>query len=138
MAERGDVALLRRVRKFGDPWAAFLGLSQQWIIHFDLADLPDQACAGQVFLHYPYKQAAIKLSRHYVKAASDREVEILVVHELAHVILETVYGPVKQMVGEETEVGEKINDCLETLADTLTRLFLRLRSDKHGGPTYGS
>ena len=134
-----DRALYKKIQQFAGPWAAFLGLSQRWEITFQLEDFPEGSLeSGVVYTHYPYLKALIKVSRVYVRTCTPFELEGLVVHELCHIIADSVWGPVKKLVGDATIVGDAIQQSMEMLVDDMMRAFMRLRTDKNGGLIYAT
>jgi len=83
---RTDADRLARIRRFLDPWALFMGLSQTWHIDVELETDEDENRLANVTMLHPYPKAVVKFNRKAVDTMSDYDMEVCSVHELLHVL----------------------------------------------------
>src|SRR3990170_5337584 len=127
----------RRVEVILEDWAEFLGLSQQWEITFSVVDgLRGQSKQGadeadtiaDVIFAYPYLKAHLRIDKGHAVGCSNRDLESLILHELVHILLERIYGPIKEYFGANSAITNNLSSHFETAVDSLTRILLRSRS----------
>lgn len=131
-----DKQRVARIKALADPWASYLGLTQTWDIRFGFADNiesnSESTAAAEITFSHPYRQAYIRFKRSHIDHCGTEDLTICIVHELVHVLLETINGPLKTMFGSRGRVIEELNSDLENLADALTRIIIRLHSRTKG------
>ncbi|KKN82272.1 hypothetical protein LCGC14_0310850 [marine sediment metagenome] len=139
-----DAKRARRVRPIIDSWAEFLGISHTWEIKFGFTDelgsvISGGEAAATIAFQHPYRQAIIQFSRTQVDRFSNDDLESCILHELIHIIVEEVNGPIKVLIGDDGSVYSELHNHIESLVDALTRIILRIDTAKgRKGVKFGS
>ena len=122
-----DDARNRKVQRAVSGVLAWLGASQTYkiVLRFvrDLEEGHRKDAAATVDEDYPYREITITFVRHFVDAADKEELEMLVLHELLHVL---IFGPIGRFVGEKSETMAYL-DLEESAVDMATWYILRLK-----------
>ena len=133
MSDAKDRRRINRVRRFIEPWADALGLSQSWSIVVGLHDDEDaEAGAGGGWAHWPtnYKKATISFDRKTVDAAQDDHLEQYAVHELVHLVIAPLDDVMKNQIGNTGALWTAYRDAREGITDSITRHLLNARDAK--------
>jgi hypothetical protein len=133
LTDREFKAQCRRLRRLEKRWTAALGL-QRWRIQshyhrddqwFHDWDADDPVPAGLTRTRWEYREATIHWHMPAIAEWNDDDLENVVVHELMHIMIQTVVDGLVEG-GEVTEIGRR---HIELAATELARAFVWVRDD---------
>jgi len=131
-----DKERIARVKRHLDPWASFMGLSQTWHIEVTMANDGNEGAWASVTMTYPYPKAVIQVNRKGLDSIVDYEVEVLVIHELLHILAQSHLGAIVATRTPADRLRQDFENGMEAFIDSLARIIACLHNDKYLGPRY--
>ena len=130
-----------RIQPLFNYWVPMLGLST-WDItwnlvkEFEVSTFVSTESAARTYYGGPYRKAHIAFLRSAVDGSSPYELELLVVHELTHVLLYDYEQLKGELVGQVGEFAERLRSATESACDRIAMLLYRLRHGYKAGAYY--
>lgn len=134
-----DKQQVARIERIMVPWLRRLDLFNTWDITVTLVD---EACCGKcedpddtfamITIGTPYKRACIEVNRSKLEAASLDGVELMLLHELVHILIQPLMSECATLHHQHDKKGAaiqappppRLQQALETVTDTFTNLLL--------------
>lgn len=116
-----DITRSERVKPYLDRWIELLCLDSSWQISYDFKRLSNGRFA-EIDVLDPYRKALVHFDRRCLDTAQDAELNIIVVHELLHLIVHPVRASVISLLNCST-IGKAITDSLEGVIDHVAQLL---------------
>jgi hypothetical protein len=124
-----DAQRRARIQPILNYWTRYLRLVPSWSISFRFTKQisPINHVFAEITTNAPYCRAMIAFARSHVDAAPRRELELVILHELMHLVLMPVQAPKDTLLGGNNWLADQLMDGIERTADQLAILFLFLK-----------
>lgn len=113
-----------RIAPIMNRWLRRLDLYNTWAVSVEIMcekHLPKDALAA-VDLNLPYQRATIKVSRSYLAATPDGDLEHSLLHELVHLVLQPLTVVAEKHIPKDTKAHFEY--AHESVTDAITHLLL--------------
>ena len=128
-----DAARRQKIQVLMDYWIPRLGLAD-WDITWNIVTTLDGAPLGggstacRVYHAGPYQKAHIAFVKQQVDNATTLyERELMVIHELIHIVMHPIQAARQRMMGNDGEVSVSMHWGEEQTTDALAAILYRLR-----------
>lgn len=124
-----DAQRRKRVEPLLNAWTRRLGLLGEWSITYRFVNkLGEDGIQpfAEVATDLPYHRVYLAFSRQHIDAAPRIELELVIVHELAHLLLWEIKHTNTELIGKHSCLGIKLNDVLEGAVDRVTNTLMAL------------
>ena len=124
-----DAQRRKRVKPLIDAWSRRLGLQGEWSIAYRFVSKLDGGTRepfADITTQAPYHRAFINFVRMHVDAAPRIELELVVVHELAHLLLQDIKQVLEDVVGNQSWLASQLHDGLEGAVDRVANTLMAL------------
>ncbi len=137
-AKKTDAQREARINSIYEPWARWLGVSQQWYVRISFTSQFDPTPSGsqplaEVTFEPPYRLAVIQFVRSGVDSSDNETLEHCIVHELVHIILHSLDGEFELLIGPTGTVRDMHRRVSESICDTFAHLLIRTLSYNRKG-----